>query len=71
VDALISARKPFVETEDYLGPDRRIVKSRGLGSDTVEVPDALRANREAPRPGSQPGFHAGGQGQPGTDQDRQ
>ena len=46
VDALISARKPFVETEDYLGPDRRDQKSRDKGSDSVEVPNALRARIE-------------------------
>ncbi len=46
VAALISARKPFVETEDYLGPDRRSERSRNRGSDTVEVPNALRAKVE-------------------------
>ncbi len=46
VAALIHARKPFVETEDYLGPDRRDRKGRGVGRDTVEVPNALRARVE-------------------------
>ncbi|MDP6690588.1 MAG: hypothetical protein QF384_13920 [Alphaproteobacteria bacterium] len=46
VAALIHARKPFVETEDYLGPDRRDRKGRSVGRDTVEVPNALRARVE-------------------------
>ncbi len=46
VEALINARKPFVETESYLGPDRRDPQ-RLVGADqSVEVPYALRARVE-------------------------
>jgi len=51
VDALITARKPFIETESYLGPDRRSPdrpspeRLRG-GEQSVEVPNALRAQVE-------------------------
>ena len=43
VDALVSARRRFIETQDYLGPERRITTGRGTGANTVEVPNALRA----------------------------
>ncbi|HIF10411.1 MAG TPA: hypothetical protein EYQ81_11650 [Sneathiellales bacterium] len=43
VSALVNARKPFIETESYLGPDRRGAKGRAIGTDSVEVPNALRA----------------------------
>ncbi|MDP7546590.1 MAG: hypothetical protein QGF20_04790, partial [Alphaproteobacteria bacterium] len=43
VDALISARKRFVETEDYLGPERRDPTGRRRRSNSVVVPNALQA----------------------------
>ncbi|MBT3532623.1 MAG: response regulator [Rhodospirillaceae bacterium] len=43
VDALISSRKEFVETESYLGPDRRDAKVRSGSDGSVQVPNALRA----------------------------
>ncbi|MDA1098900.1 MAG: hypothetical protein O2967_07925 [Proteobacteria bacterium] len=46
VDALISARKRFIETEDYLGPERRQPKGRRALSHSIEVPNALRARVE-------------------------
>ncbi len=46
VDALVSARKPFIETEDYLGPERRGSLERRTRSNSVEVPNALRARVE-------------------------
>lgn len=57
VDALISARKPFVETEDYLGPDRRAPRRGGTRSAAVQVPNALRAKVEG-RPDLAPSAHA-------------
>lgn len=38
IDGLISARKPFVVTEEYIGPARR-----GEKENTVEVPNPLKA----------------------------
>ncbi len=46
VDALINDRRPFIETESYLGPDRRNPKGRGARENSVEVPNALRARVE-------------------------
>lgn len=46
VARLITARRPFVETESYLGPDRRDPAQQRTRSDTVEVPNALRAKVE-------------------------
>jgi DNA-binding response OmpR family regulator len=43
VEALINARKPFVETESYLGPDRRDPLRLARADRSVEVPNALRA----------------------------
>lgn len=43
IDALINARKPFIETEDYIGPDRRNLEKRSGKQNSVEVPNALRA----------------------------
>ncbi|MBT5879169.1 MAG: hypothetical protein HOH46_08920 [Rhodospirillaceae bacterium] len=43
VDALVNDRKPFIETEDYMGPDRRNLEKRGGKQNSVEVPNALRA----------------------------
>lgn len=46
VNALVTARKPFIETESYLGPDRRDAKERRAAKGSVEVPNALRAKVE-------------------------
>jgi CheY-like chemotaxis protein len=45
IESLVGARKPFVVTSDYIGPDRR--KDRGDGEESkiphFEVPNTLRA----------------------------
>jgi DNA-binding response OmpR family regulator len=46
VDALVSARKRFIETEDYMGPERRDTSGRRVRSHSIEVPNALRAKVE-------------------------
>ena len=46
VQALINARKPFVETESYLGPDRRDPQRLVGANQSFEVPNALRARDE-------------------------
>ncbi|MCK5041702.1 MAG: response regulator transcription factor [Sphingomonadales bacterium] len=45
ITALIEARKPFVVTSDYIGPDRRTFERRGEGEviPLINVPNALRA----------------------------
>ena len=44
INALITARKPFVVTSDYIGPDRRGKEAeRGTPIPRVEVPNVLRA----------------------------
>ncbi len=44
IDALVAARKDFVVTGDYIGPDRRKDKDRGKGGVTpIVAPNALRA----------------------------
>lgn len=42
-DLLIEARKPFVVTTDYVGPDRRKTSDREDTIPRVEVPNPLRA----------------------------
>lgn len=46
VHALISARRRFIETEDYMGPERRRQEGREGPSASIEVPNALRARIE-------------------------
>ncbi len=44
IQAILNARKPFVVTNDYIGPDRR--KSKRIGgqvAELVQVPNTLRA----------------------------
>ena len=43
IDCLAQARKPFVVTEDYLGPDRRAMSELRNDPSTIVVPNALRA----------------------------
>ena len=43
IDALVHARKPFVVTTDYIGPDRRFMDDRGSDLELVDVPNSLRA----------------------------
>lgn len=43
IEILIEARKPFVVTSEYIGPDRRNSKERGSDIPLVEVPNSLRA----------------------------
>jgi DNA-binding response OmpR family regulator len=44
IEALATARKPFVVTADYIGPDRRKAADRGGSSiPLIEVPNTLRA----------------------------
>lgn len=43
VDILVRNRKPFVVTEDYLGPDRRTNAEIGKGPPPIIVPNALQA----------------------------
>ncbi|NQV58104.1 MAG: hypothetical protein HQ502_00450 [Alphaproteobacteria bacterium] len=57
VEALITARKPFIETEDYLGPERRDPMAHRPYSKSIEVPNALRAKVQR-RPDLAPGIEA-------------
>lgn len=44
VRTLVRARKPFIVTSDYIGPDRRRDKARGPGAaQPIEAPNVLRA----------------------------
>ena len=43
IKLLIEARKPFVVTTDYVGPDRRKASDRAGTVPRVEVPNSLRA----------------------------
>lgn len=43
LDALICRRQRFVQTLDYLGPDRRKPGSRDAQDEAIDVPNALRA----------------------------
>lgn len=43
IRTLIRARKPFVVTSDYIGPDRRRDPARGDGAAPIEAPNLLRA----------------------------
>lgn len=47
--ALIGSRPRFIETLDYLGPDRRRDGRQGDGSDSIVVPNALKARVERRR----------------------
>lgn len=43
IRTLIRARKPFVVTSDYIGPDRRRDPTRSDGAAPIEAPNLLRA----------------------------
>lgn len=43
IDILVRCRKPFVVTEDYLGPDRRTTAALRAGPPPIIVPNALQA----------------------------
>ncbi|EAP91034.1 MAG: response regulator receiver protein [Oceanicaulis sp.] len=44
IRTLIRARKPFIVTSDYIGPDRRRDKERGAGAvKPIEAPNVLKA----------------------------
>lgn len=43
IEGLVSSRKPFVVTSDYIGPDRRKDQERPNDAPKVEVPNTLRA----------------------------
>jgi DNA-binding response OmpR family regulator len=43
IEILMMARKPFVVTSEYIGPDRRQVKDRPSDVPLIEVPNSLRA----------------------------
>ena len=42
IDSLINNRKPFVVTNDYVGPDRRYQQDRDSDIEQIEVPNTLR-----------------------------
>jgi DNA-binding response OmpR family regulator len=42
IETLIQARKPFVVTSEYIGPDRRTAKDRPEDIPLIEVPNSLR-----------------------------
>jgi DNA-binding response OmpR family regulator len=46
IKALVSKRKGFVVTSEYIGPDRRKSKSRENSAPSVEVPNLLKATVE-------------------------
>lgn len=46
IAVLASARKPFVVTSDYIGPDRRKDPSRGSDIPQIEVPNTLKVKTE-------------------------
>jgi DNA-binding response OmpR family regulator len=43
IETLVRYRKPFVVTEDYLGPDRRTIAALRSGPPPIIVPNALQA----------------------------
>ena len=43
IKALVRARKPFVVTSEYIGPDRRTLEERKSGVPQLEVPNTLKA----------------------------
>ncbi len=43
IRTLIRARKPFIVTSDYIGPDRRKDPTRGGGAAPIETPNVLKA----------------------------
>jgi DNA-binding response OmpR family regulator len=46
IRTLVKARKPFIVTSDYVGPDRRKDGGRGGGAQPIEAPNTLRALAE-------------------------
>ncbi len=42
IKALVRARKPFVVTSEYIGPDRRSLEERESGVPQLEVPNTLK-----------------------------
>lgn len=42
IASLVHARKPFVVTSDYVGPDRRLIDDRETEVPLIEVPNSLR-----------------------------
>jgi response regulator RpfG family c-di-GMP phosphodiesterase len=42
IDSLVHNRKPFVVTNDYIGPDRRFLEERESGVEQIDVPNTLR-----------------------------
>lgn len=43
INLLVKARKPFVVTSDYIGPERRDKPSNRVSAPTVDVPNPLRS----------------------------
>lgn len=43
IRVLVHARKPFIVTSDYIGPDRRRDKARGGEAPAIEAPNMLKA----------------------------
>lgn len=43
IRVLVRARKPFIATSDYIGPDRRKDPTRGDGAPPIEAPNMLKA----------------------------
>lgn len=52
IGMLVNARKPFVATADYFGPDRRQRADAADDSGTVEAPNSLRDKVQGTPPGS-------------------
>ena len=46
IDILVKARKPFVVTSDYIGPDRRKDPGRVSNAPTFEPPNTLRSKEQ-------------------------
>lgn len=47
IRTLVKARKPFIVTSDYIGPDRRRDEDRGIGSaNRIEAPNTLQVVTE-------------------------
>ncbi len=46
IRTLVKARKPFIVTSDYVGPDRRKDAARASGAPPIEAPNTLRAIAE-------------------------
>lgn len=43
INSLVSQRKPFIVTSDYIGPERRDSDARASGIPQIEVPNTLKA----------------------------